>query len=597
MRLLLKSLVLLVAATLPVAAEEEPPARVGQISYVSGNVAFHMASETQWSAAGINYPVATGGSYWTEAAARAEIQLGPNTLEMSGGTELDATKLDEQVTRVALPQGRIFVHVRAIDEGENIEIDIPRGGAWLLAPGDYDISAGSEREPSRVSVFSGSAHFVGNGADVAIKAGEAVLIDGMTPVSVRHEPAVADEFVAWCRSRQYPEAKLAAPRYVSPDMTGYEALDAYGAWDSTPEYGEVWFPNAPPADWAPYQDGRWVWIGPWGWTWIAAEPWGFAPSHFGRWARIHERWAWVPGKRVRRPVFAPALVAFIGGAEIGAAGGRGAHRGPPVGWFPLAPGEVYWPHFARDPKFIRRINEGSVKDIDKIVIRPNAGPPPEVARAHFANRRFATVVPREVFADARRVRPAMIHLPAAALERAPVEPRPPQINRVVAHPAAGPRRVERPVVGPAAAAPRPPTKATGIPAPNAAVLPPHPQTATPAHPAAPHREVVVPSHPAPPAERRPERARIETVHPPAPAVLRPSPVQVYHPPPPTYRPAAPAYRPPAPAYRPPAPAYRPPAPQPQVFRPAPQMPHPAAVPPPRGGAPAPGRPGHPEHPG
>src|SRR6266540_4045215 len=75
--------------------------------------------------------------------------------------------------------------------------------------------------------------------------------------------------------------------------------------------------------------GRWRWIAPWGWSWIDDMRWGFAPSHYGRWASIPEadpldpsaqgpeRWGWVPGRRIADPVYAPALVAFLGTARVG----------------------------------------------------------------------------------------------------------------------------------------------------------------------------------------------------------------------------------------------------------------------------------------
>ena len=47
------------------------PARVGRVSFVSGNLAFHTKGQTEWLGAGFNYPVATGQSYWTDAEARA----------------------------------------------------------------------------------------------------------------------------------------------------------------------------------------------------------------------------------------------------------------------------------------------------------------------------------------------------------------------------------------------------------------------------------------------------------------------------------------------------------------------------------------------
>ncbi len=71
-----------------------------------------------------------------------------------------------------------------------------------------------------------------------------------------------------------------------------------------------------PAGWAPYRNGHWAWIDPWGWTWVDDAPWGFAPFHYGRWTVVDDRWGWVPGPVRQRAVYAPALVAFIGGAEF-----------------------------------------------------------------------------------------------------------------------------------------------------------------------------------------------------------------------------------------------------------------------------------------
>jgi hypothetical protein len=47
--------------------------------------------------------------------------------------------------------------------------------------------------------------------------------------------------------------------------------------------------------------GRWVWVVPWGWTWVDDAPWGFAPFHYGRWVYV-SYWAWVPGPLAVRPV-------------------------------------------------------------------------------------------------------------------------------------------------------------------------------------------------------------------------------------------------------------------------------------------------------
>ena len=115
-------------------------------------------------------------------------------------------------------------------------------------------------------------------------------------------------------------------------------LDDNGDWRPESSYGNVWFPHVS-AGWAPYRDGHWAWVDPWGWTWVDDEPWGYAPFHYGRWMSVEGRWGWVPGPMEVAPVYAPALVVFVGGG-----GGFGGN----MGWFPLGPREVYVPSYARE---------------------------------------------------------------------------------------------------------------------------------------------------------------------------------------------------------------------------------------------------------
>src|SRR6266481_228452 len=101
--------------------------------------------------------------------------------------------------------------------------------------------------------------------------------------------------------------------------------------------------------------------------------------------------------------------------------------GPQVGWFPLAPGETYWPSYTAEPSYIRRLNQANVGSIDDVQIVRNVMLPAQVGNAQFANRRFATVAPQHVFAGARQIVPAAHHVPAAVLEHASVTMRPPQV--------------------------------------------------------------------------------------------------------------------------------------------------------------------------
>ena len=428
-------LAVLLVGIVPALAQEAPPARVGRVSFVSGQLGFHLAGETEWSAAKANYPVATGGAFWTDPKSRAELRVGSRTVSLAGNTELDVTKLDQQVMQLAVPQGRVNLRVRTLLEGESIEVDLPRGAVWILQPGIYDIDAGGPDQPERIAVFEGSARFVGGSVDVAVNAGDAAVISGTQTLAANIERATSDDFTKWCRSRDYDERRLAAPYHVSPQMTGYEELDEYGAWRAVPQYGQVWFPRRVGSGWAPYREGHWVWMEPWGWSWVDDEPWGFAPFHYGRWAMVDDQWGWVPGDFAPMPVYAPALVAFVGDPGVGY--WDAASVGPAVGWFPLAPGEVYWPGYTRNPTYIRNINITNVSPtvIDPVVAAARSGsaaPPQQVASQTFANRAAATVVPAKVFANAAPVAPAARQIPQQvvqqAAKQAPVSVRPPQLT-------------------------------------------------------------------------------------------------------------------------------------------------------------------------
>jgi hypothetical protein len=217
---------------------------------------------------------------------------------------------------------------------------------------------------------------------------------------------------------------------MSSYMTGFAELDSAGIWKINSDYGPVWFPIDP--EWAPYRFGHWRWTAPWGWTWIDDRPWGFAPSHYGRWALIDQHWAWVPGSFVAHPLFAPAIVAFLGTPGIGLSSEDGAA----VAWFPLAPGEAYWPGYARDVDYVRRLNQGNIPDIETIRMPASGEPPLELFHEDFANRLFSTVVPRSVFINGRPVAPARVPLPEQRLQNAPVLMGSPQIAPPSAQPAA-----------------------------------------------------------------------------------------------------------------------------------------------------------------
>src|SRR4051794_16800762 len=373
--------------------------RIGRVSVEEGNASLRPAG-AEWSDVAVNDPVTAGMALRTADKARAQIRIGADTIALAPATRIEIGRLERGVTQIALPQGRIGIHLARIEPGGSVEIDLPRGGVWLLAPGDYEISAGDEKNPGRIVPLDGRAHVVAPGIDETVTA--------------KAEDKAGDEFVAWWRPPGGDKVEPEALRFVSVEMTGHDALDGNGRWEDVKGYGAVWYPEALPEDWAPYRYGHWRWLSAWGWTWIDDMPWGFAPSHYGRWAQIDERWGWVPGPNREHPVYVPAAVAFLGTAGVGLS--YPDANGPAGAWFPLAPGEAYWPSYTNDIDTIRDINAGGGGARGAIEGGAKGGPRAVIVNGDYRNRRFASVVPRPVFAGGRAVAPSLIELPGRRLE-------------------------------------------------------------------------------------------------------------------------------------------------------------------------------------
>ena len=421
MRTLLVGLgALLVASTTalgPARAEDSVPLRVGRVSLAEHGAGYRPTG-SDWSRAAVNLPVATGSALRTGGNGGAEFRLGDTIVALAGGSEAELTRLDPHIVRIALPHGRLAVAVRTLADQDNIEIALPHGTVRLLQPGCYDIAAGSDTAPARVAVLDGGAEFVGGGIDSTIAAGSTARLDGAASIAASIEPAKPDSFDEAMQARVAEDETIASRIHLSPELAGLAELDGAGEWRAVDGYGVAWFPEAIPDGWAPYRDGVWRWVPPWGWTWVDNAGWGFAPSHYGRWARIDDRWAWFPGKAVAEPVYVPAVVAFVGTPGIGLS--YADAFSPAIAWFPLGPGEVYWPGDIRDVDLIRRMNQADIADPSAIRLADNGGPPPEIVTADYQNRRFASAVPRNAFLAGQQVASALLSIPSARLNWAPL---------------------------------------------------------------------------------------------------------------------------------------------------------------------------------
>ena len=304
-----------------------PPRRVADLNYISGNVSTQPAGADDWSPGVINRPLTTGDNLWAYAGAQAELHLNNAVLRLGPQTTFGFLNLDDRIAQMRFSEGEITIRVRRLNEDESFEVDMRNAAITILREGEYRFNANPDSATTYVVVRHGEAAVTGGGQAFTVRGGNAAQFSGTDQLTcdVQYAPP-PDAFEAWAEDRDAREAGSVSAQYLPPEVIGYPDLDAYGTWRMTPNYGAVRYPAVAPR-WAPYRHGHWAWIEPWGWSWVDDAPWGFATSHYGRWAYAGGGWAWIPGPMavppggpavaVVRPVYAPALVAFIGGGNWG----------------------------------------------------------------------------------------------------------------------------------------------------------------------------------------------------------------------------------------------------------------------------------------
>jgi hypothetical protein len=336
----------------PAPAEEDPPSRVAALTHRQGSVVFAPQGEDEWVDLPPNRPLTAGDRLWSDRDARAELHLGSATLHVDGESHLGVSTLDDQSAQFILLQGSVNARVRELQPGENFEIDTPNIALRATQPGDFRLDVDGSGQ-TRVVVLAGAATVFGEGGEsIHLGAGQHATFAGRFLAQVQGRPWRADEFAQWSAERNRMEDQSIAAQHVPRAVVGYQQLDQHGTWSQDATYGTVWYPQVATPDWAPYRYGRWTHIAPWGWTWVDDAPWGFAPFHYGRWAQIGPRWAWVPGRFATRPVYSPAMVVFLGGSGFNYT----VRNAPSVGWYPLAPGEAWWPSYRSSSRYIASAN-------------------------------------------------------------------------------------------------------------------------------------------------------------------------------------------------------------------------------------------------
>ena len=353
--------------TSALAADDSPPQIAGRVSLAEGDAQIWRVEEDndgEWDEAQVNDVVSPGTGLYT-GNGRTEVRVGPNTFRFDANSRGGFSQLDYSNAVFNVEYGALNVRLARPEHGERTEITASGVQLDLAAPGRYRIDV-TDRGPVRLTVFEGYGTVRSSTGSTGVNSSQAIVVEA-NGAGFNYEQAIATDFDQWAAARDENFSNVRSAQYVSPYMTGYEELDRYGDWTTDATYGTVWYPRVVPVGWAPYRHGQWRWVRPWGWTWVDHAPWGYAPFHYGRWLYAGHRWCWVPGGYVRRPVWGPAFVGFVGSS----AGDRiwGGVRGPLVGWYPLAPWNRYEPHYRHNLTYATVINQTIVNR------RPHGVPP------------------------------------------------------------------------------------------------------------------------------------------------------------------------------------------------------------------------------
>jgi uncharacterized protein DUF6600 len=330
---------LLSALFLARAEEVAPPntATPPRLSLVEGQVSFWRTGAQDWAPAQPNTPLAAGDSMYTGPGSNAEFQVGPRAYVRVGeAAQLQISSIEPDYVQLKLTTGEASVDLRQLMPGHTVEVDTPNGAFTVEHVGYYRFNVDTQ-STTLITRRGGNATLTdANGRTTRVNAAEEVVALGTdTPTLETYAAPELDTWDRWNYSRTDSLLDSMSARYVPSEVYGAADLDHSGSWRTVPDYGPVWVPDAVPAGWAPYSAGHWMYDPAFGWSWVDDAPWGWAPYHYGRWVYVNGFWGWAPGPIIAHPVYAPALVAWLGGVRISAGVG--------VGWVALGWGEPLVP--------------------------------------------------------------------------------------------------------------------------------------------------------------------------------------------------------------------------------------------------------------
>ena len=289
---------------------------VARLSCIEGDVFLQRAAEMGFENAVLNMPVTEGDRLGTTDG-RAELYITRGKyIRLNHNTKIDILKLPDNssdLVQIRVWSGSCYLRINHLDQDKGLELHTPDLSAYVLDRGlfRFDIRENQETE---LFVFRGLLEAALEDGSVLIKADQRLeAIDGRaTSNPTKFLSNTEDSFDRWNGQRDYELQREADSRYLPEELTDFETeLADSGRWDDVPPYGPVWVPFGTDTGWRPYYNGRWIWLGLPGWTWLPYESWGWVTCHYGRWHwNTGHGWFWIP-----TTVWGPAWVSWFSGPD------------------------------------------------------------------------------------------------------------------------------------------------------------------------------------------------------------------------------------------------------------------------------------------